>query len=198
MPTKTFFGGAGGPFTERGAQLPGLPLAPRLSALGCCEFSAAAARPSSNHSRPLVQVPFFGMNLSVGLSVSLQGFGLQVAKGEAAWMHSVRWGRAVRPWPGASKGAIEVGAGNSNWAGMAAAVLQCTQVSSAFDLVSHQACFVAGRVPLQACLGSCRLEPSAWWEQRGEPAHALLLAYPITSMPRPCPTVSTECKMHHT
>ncbi|KAL4444701.1 hypothetical protein ABPG77_002518 [Micractinium sp. CCAP 211/92] len=27
------------------------------------------------------QVPFFGMNLSVGLSVSLQGFGLQVAKG---------------------------------------------------------------------------------------------------------------------
>ena len=31
------------------------------------------------------RVPFFAMNLSVGLSVQLQGFGLQVASGERGW-----------------------------------------------------------------------------------------------------------------
>ncbi|KAL4427615.1 hypothetical protein ABPG75_001704 [Micractinium tetrahymenae] len=88
------------------------------------------------------QVPFFGMNLSVGLSVSLQGFGLQVAKGE----HE-------RPCCGA-------GAHCGCCVGRATGRSQNLHAGVA----AHR---TVGPPPaLQACWGSCRLEPSAWWEQR--------------------------------
>lgn len=79
---------AGPPCRQRRARL-ALPLWPPAgcsppAALTCPALHYAVTAPQELRALEQFQTPFFALNLSVSLSISLQGFGLQVAEGARA------------------------------------------------------------------------------------------------------------------
>lgn len=104
------------------------------------------------------------MNLSVGLSVSLQGFGLQVAKGDLRGCKACSRDSCV--WAPAGPPARHEG-WRSSLAGTAL-VPPVAHTGTPTGSMPLQHTCTAWVLPLQACWASCRLEPSAWWGPEGE------------------------------
>lgn len=125
------------------------------------------------------QVPFFGMNLSVGLSVNVAGFGLQVAEGDnqpacsiGGLVDECGWTARQRASPLARHSHRVDGLGcrlgsalPMPWlAQMPAMLLPAWPL----DATGSSVTVLLPPLQLQAFLGSCPLVPSAWLACAGE------------------------------
>lgn len=123
--------------TLRGCPLLASPLLNPCST--CCSLLQAMER---------FRVPFFAMNLSVGLSVQLQGFGLQVASGERGWC----CGASARE----HNGAAEL---HACFAAASLPLSMCHSSNAPLPLRLDGT--------LQGCWERCRLAASASWAPAG-------------------------------